>query len=792
MPKRYTEWWKSLPENIWGSSAQNDGVGYTGAGPDGIVQPNKPIALMQAQNGPVMVHEGEGMIQNGNNTQIVPQSKLAQMESNYQGMALGGNFITSKFTGTGPGYTPTNPLKPKTMPAIPVPTTPPTPSRESRSVSAGDTGGRQRNTTTTTRMPPTQEPVSTGFTDQAAMLENTGSGRTPNMQDSTGLGMNSIGGSVTQNAHNELPMMVTSQNNTQSAPEFNPITQTMVTPQDQVVKADEFKITEPNDNYYQKGMDVLAGAAEGTGPIYENIYNRAIGEYGGASAAARGAMKQEAAQAGLSEGETTSLLATQARDIAGEGAKLRGDLANQQQGIAINAANNLANYGLAERRQDFAEKAQEAEIEFRERGYNDAQTSRAITDIASGRYPDYESFKADYPNISEAAYNSMTSLSTEPVEGQATDYFTKMSNVPGWDWKTDPTALDYASRMWQQMGGQGTFNMDIPEHAQWFENQLAPITTSAYEQSVSEMKNESWFQAKSPEEQQALIDLANKARELVFTGGFEMKENPDSTVYYEDQDGNVIGEKKTNENVDIDNAAETSDKILEDTGELVSVTRVAQWQAENPGKDPNVVDIVKWDQQAGKPENIRDYFAGNLDTLDNNDKKLLDKIIESKAVPEDKRTDTQKFYAGMIDGDLIESSFKTEPKSTYRRKRYAARIGNHITELKLNRDVYDKPDLTPKIVKLGKGIYKSEYEVSFNEETKKMVEGMAGQRVKIGDNWYIVDKDNPIGHGVVKVDDVKSGNDYIDYIVNADYINVININGEPEKIDLGISINAED
>ena len=72
----------------------------TGAGADGVVQPNKPTDMFQTVAGPRMVHEGEGMVHNQDGSvTVVPQSQLAAMEkqNNIPGYADGG--ITPKLAG---------------------------------------------------------------------------------------------------------------------------------------------------------------------------------------------------------------------------------------------------------------------------------------------------------------------------------------------------------------------------------------------------------------------------------------------------------------------------------------------------------------------------------------------------------------------------------------------------------------------------------------------------------------------------------------------------------------------
>jgi hypothetical protein len=75
----------------------------TGAGEDGVVQPNRPTDLYQTSAGPRMVHEGEGIIHNKDGTiTVVPQSHLSQMEKQYgiPGYQTGGTMDLTKPAGS--------------------------------------------------------------------------------------------------------------------------------------------------------------------------------------------------------------------------------------------------------------------------------------------------------------------------------------------------------------------------------------------------------------------------------------------------------------------------------------------------------------------------------------------------------------------------------------------------------------------------------------------------------------------------------------------------------------------
>jgi len=107
MAEKFNEWWKS-PELSWiwpqqqpeQPVAQNGEI-YTGAGEDGVVQPNQPAMAI----GRAMLHEGETVKKNG---QVIPnQDTLRKMEASgkYIGMQTGGNVNAANMRPEGYGKT---------------------------------------------------------------------------------------------------------------------------------------------------------------------------------------------------------------------------------------------------------------------------------------------------------------------------------------------------------------------------------------------------------------------------------------------------------------------------------------------------------------------------------------------------------------------------------------------------------------------------------------------------------------------------------------------------------------
>jgi hypothetical protein len=92
-------WYDIVPDWVFGEKKQAANpmqpIAYTGNGGDGVVQPRRPVEMVQSKQGPVMLHEGEGKIENPDGSiTVVPQQKLQQMEAitGMKGMADGGTY----------------------------------------------------------------------------------------------------------------------------------------------------------------------------------------------------------------------------------------------------------------------------------------------------------------------------------------------------------------------------------------------------------------------------------------------------------------------------------------------------------------------------------------------------------------------------------------------------------------------------------------------------------------------------------------------------------------------------
>ena len=249
----YTEWWRDSEIQKTFFPQEVD----TGAGEDGIVQPNNPAGLVRTTQGMRLVHEGERMrsLPDGR-TQVIPQAQLRQMQAQgMKGFALGGIFEPIKTTLSG---------------------------IDTSAQAAADRLKAQMasaSTATTSLVPP-----------------------------------------------------IASANTTPPA------------------------LVSPESQYRQSGMDFLKGLTIPDSDYYKGLWGRALNEQGGAAAAGTGALKQEAAQAGMSKEGIGTLSQMRQRDVEGNMSQLYGNLAGQAAGIATGAAQTLASQGLAGQGQEFAVK----------------------------------------------------------------------------------------------------------------------------------------------------------------------------------------------------------------------------------------------------------------------------------------------------------------------------------------------------------------------------------------------------------------------------------------------------
>jgi hypothetical protein len=331
----HTEWYKAIPEEVWSGKKsvqqpiQGAPIGFTGYGADGRNQPSNPTNIIQTAKGPLVLHEGEATYQQPDGTvKVMSQAELAriQQQNRLPGMAIGGTYSTG---GAGGKLVQPNRtiVQPSTQPPTQNTTTP-----SGAHTGIGPIGVTPMPVQTT--VDPTSPPPQTA-------MDPTGS--------HSGMGAISVT-PMTQTVNS--PVAAQGPAATDLSGSHQPIGGITVQPPAPAQPSQ-------NEQYRAQGMDIFSQIAAGKSPLIASIQNRAIDQAGGAGAAATGALKQEAAQAGYSPEAIGSVMQVRARDVAGENSKLMGDLASQAQGAAIDAAGTLVTEGAAGMAVDFARDVQE-------------------------------------------------------------------------------------------------------------------------------------------------------------------------------------------------------------------------------------------------------------------------------------------------------------------------------------------------------------------------------------------------------------------------------------------------
>jgi len=327
---KVSEWYKDLPDGIWSNKKKSQPaqpIGYTGAGSDGVVQPNKAAHMMHTPNGPVMVHEGEATVQGPNGVQVVPQAQLQKMNDKVPGMATGG-----------------------IIPSFPNTVTNPIPKPDTVSQSTPPTIG----TKTPAFMMPTNDQINQGKTD---LVQNTA--------DKLVNAANPVSNIFDPVGKTDKPAPITMAPKTPGTI-VQPETVIQPAPSetaDPITMADKGTPVAPPPAVPTDrgvGMDIMTQFAKGEGPQFDAMVNRAIQVNGGSGAALTAALKQEGAQMGYSPEQMGAMLQMRARDIAGENSKLAGELAAAGRDLQLQAAQSLAPMEKAWSDTEFGRKADAA------------------------------------------------------------------------------------------------------------------------------------------------------------------------------------------------------------------------------------------------------------------------------------------------------------------------------------------------------------------------------------------------------------------------------------------------
>ena len=497
------------------------------------------------------------------------------------------------------------------------------------------------------------------------------------------------------------------------------------------------------------------------GTIPSAAAQEAIMRQGGAAAAALGAAKQEMAQAGV--GLLGRATLTQQQIRAGEGGRsdLFGKLAATAQGQQMAAAQAL----LSEEHTDDA-------MAWAKEQYGDTEYTRMAGDIANGMPLDQAIAK--YPNLTEEDYGKISDHVNYAADQQRIadaeealgSYVGKMDTDPDWftqgKWMEDPGAIRRLSDIWNAEGFEGEFDINDPQDAAWARSQMEPYTLTAVEVEMGQIKAGAWYQGLSDEDKSDMDDIMNFGVMMSVTGGYDLGENADGSLYLVDSAGDVVYGNRAaigGDGVDTPTGGVTNESVTEayttlgEQGVTTTSNRVRQYMLEHDGAAPVDIDeYLRWDQTAGDPLNVLRYFNGDPSVnLTSADRGQIGLAIAAKervaADPENATTEDMKL------AQLVPFEITTNPAQNDV-NRLAHKVwdpgggmGNNRREISGDSSIYGGAE--------GNG-----NSVSFEPHVTEWAQQNAGGLVQIEGVWYRLDATQPIAeHYNFDTISLTSGND---------------------------------
>ena len=387
--KNLEEWWLSIPPEMYGGqpaapSLPMGPIGSTGAGEDGVVQPDMPSHLVQTGQGPQLLHEGETLNQLPGGAVGVQPNQATLMEMQKQGlpgMQVGGIYTPQRKSSEGfdwetlknvPGANFTA-EQIESMKNYPIPAKQPSPEPipEMPASVMDIIGGYMKQV-------PDERMIKPGLAETVTPQRQE-IGVAPERQMAI-----SPAEFIAAPKEQRLP----------AAPAYEPVVPSgLGVPS--IPSVPQIP-TEPGvvRDYYQQGMDILAGLARGDSDLQRNIANITMGRFGGAAAAASAASRQQAAQMGLTASQQATAAAVMGRDIDVQRSDLIGKLAQSAMAEGVSAAQSLVTLDTARGYLDLARQK-----------YGNEEGIRMAVDANSGMT--WETFNQKYPNASEDDFRGM-------------------------------------------------------------------------------------------------------------------------------------------------------------------------------------------------------------------------------------------------------------------------------------------------------------------------------------------------------------------------------------------------
>ncbi|MEA3225607.1 MAG: hypothetical protein U9Q07_06615, partial [Planctomycetota bacterium] len=419
--------------------------------------------------------------------------------------------------------------------------------------------------------------------------------------------------------------------------------------------AEQVLATEVPEDYTEQVLATeVPGAAPGEdepeGP--DAAISRALSAQAGIGAAKTGALKQELAQAGVTGEGALAALQVRARDTEGGMSQLMADI----------AANELK---LQLDRDKF---------QFLKDQYGDEEFGRMSADIKAGAT--FEQMKTKYPDLTREDYDAMSRVSLYDLNQTARTDTTAATGgyldqqlavdpnyVASGAWESDPMMIENLSNQWQAHGMEGDFNIGNPAHAGWAATQMLSMSMTPEEVQINRFRGSTWYQNLEPDEQANVDGLLGFAQMMAVTGGYSLGSNPDGSTFIQDVDGNVIYGDRTAPGIDPNDPTSFSTQDVTDAVDALALEgvtadpyRVRQYMEHYGGRVPTANEFRTWDSNTGDVNNVLAFLNGEAGVeLQRSDRTMLGDIAAAQQRVRnnpDTASDADREMAGMVPFEL--------------------------------------------------------------------------------------------------------------------------------------------
>lgn len=475
-----------------GARFQND----TGFGPDNILQPNRPTAQFQSQNGPVNVHEGEQLRPGvGNNVNVIPQEQLIREEQlrGTPGFQRGGTFQP---TG-GPDQNIFNQTQNRISPInISDPVDPLQGTQQTQDINVGHPAIPRIST----------RPRITPQTVQRPQDINVGDPIDPNIGNIIPVNQSqqvdpiNIPDPVDPNIGTGTPVSVTydPEGNLQDPQVTYPTTQSSADPvtPDEVVDP---TVPTPDESEFSDAVKFslaqLRKMFEGGSPAQRAAAQRAIDNLKATQATERRVGAQQLAQGRVGGVEARTAQLVQARDAGSQLSEAVAQMGIGDLQVRENALQTMAQIGLQGQQLEQSADQWQQQFDFAKQKYGDQEGQRIFADINSGmtldqiqeKYPDSNISQGDFDSMQNATpmsqWEKMFGLDKEKFQKQFDfakekyDFDKQMSSVNALIQQGGAENFEQASKLFKNMFGE-----DID-----FSNALSEENSASFNDGMAQM-----------------------------------------------------------------------------------------------------------------------------------------------------------------------------------------------------------------------------------------------------------------------------------------------------------------